>query len=736
MYHLYLMNIVDDKIGTIRGFRLRDPQKIAVLSVLNSKENDNTLNGILQQVSTGEGKTLIIATVSIILVLMKLKVNIVTSSNVLAKMEIESQHGCMDLFEAFGIKAGHICHELLRKRISVYKTCDIIYGDLTTFQSDYLQHNFLSKNILGSRSFDVIIVDEVDSMLLDNGLNMLYLAHNVAELELLQPILTKIWQMVNFRKKALLQHDDEATFFQNVYTCFFPTLFWNDLSFSLNIDSDEAEKLKNILITKKIVDAQGNILVTNWQEIKRELRHVHNLKDTTKARFLCLINDIVKEQYFHVPRSLHEYVILHLKELIENAQIAFNMKEGISYQIETAINLQKNKVETRIVITDPDTGVDLPSTQWSKGLHQFLQLKHGLCLTGVPTKAVYISNVSFFKKFSFICGFTGTLGTEHEKNMLKELYNVKCKIMPSSFNRRFYEIQPVIKKSEDEYYKQIFIVLKDLMEKNRAALVIADSVKLVSEISKKINHMAKESLIGEEQNPFENAVIYKRGAERFLYADGNVPLPPRTIIFATNLAGRGTDIKISDDLKENGGMHVIVTFLPQNLRIQRQAFGRAARRGEPGTAQLIIMDENVKNNTEAEFIDLKSSRNLIEKQKVNQVKKLYEQKIKVEEECFTMFGKVFEELKKEMQKAHIKPSYKEILLKDFMDQYAMALDANISNNMNQCLSDIEMFCDHMRKSFHDTGMQPQRPSNIMKYASRLVSLILYSFSIKGKNIKF
>uniref|UniRef100_A0A914QUZ4 Chloroplast protein-transporting ATPase n=1 Tax=Panagrolaimus davidi TaxID=227884 RepID=A0A914QUZ4_9BILA len=501
-----LSNIVDKMIEKLRGYRLRDTQKAAILCTLNesliSEKADANSKGVLQQINTGEGKTLIIAVMSIILALMKVKVSIVTSSSVLAKREIESKNGCADLYQAFGIKVGHVCYDLKRKRSEMYSTCDVIYGDLTTFQSDYLQDTFLLTNVLNGWSYDVVIVDEVDSMLLDNGFNTLYLAHEIPELKLLQPVLTKIWQFVN------------------------------------------------------------------------------------------------------------------LLEFIKNAEIAYNMEEGIQYQIETVSNIHTQELETRIIIIDPDTGVDLPSTQWAHGLHQFLQLKHGLALTPISTKAIYVSNVTFFKKFSRIYGFTGTLGTEIEKDTLKELYQVKCDVFSSSFNRCFNENAPIVTKDENSQCIEIFKSLQVMMQHKRSVLIIGESIKSITNMRNNIKDIAQTQLQQDEAKPFLYSKIYKRVSEKLEFADGSIELPPATIIFATNLAGRGTDIKISKCLRENGGLHVILAFLPQSIRIEKQAFGRAARNGEPGTAQLIFWDNTITDDeTHEKIIELKNKRNLKERQK-------------------------------------------------------------------------------------------------------------------------
>uniref|UniRef100_A0A914P1S2 Chloroplast protein-transporting ATPase n=1 Tax=Panagrolaimus davidi TaxID=227884 RepID=A0A914P1S2_9BILA len=701
-------------IEKLRGYRLRDTQKAAILCTLNesliSEKTDANSNGVLQEIKTGEGKTLIIAVMSIILALMKVKVSIVTSSSVLAKREIESKNGCADLYQAFGIKVGQICYDLKRKRAEMYSTCDVIYGDLTTFQSDYLQDTFLLTNVLNGWSYDVVIVDEVDSMLLDNGFNTLYLAHEIPELKLLQPVLTKIWQLVNLRSK------EAHEIYNEIYSLFFPKIDFYPFAAALKIDDEEAEVLKHHLTEKCLTDKYGKIRVWKLNKVKEELKNVKNLKENTKTKFLNLYHKVIKDSIQNIP-FIQTYFSANLEEFIENAEIAYNMEEGIQYQIETVSNIHTQKLETRIVIIDPDTGVDLPTTQWAHGLHQFFQLKHGLALTPISTKAIYVSNVTFFKKFSRIYGFTGTLGTEIEKNTLKELYQVKCDILPSSFNRCFNENAPIVTNDENSQCIEIFKSLQVMMQHKRSVLIIGESIKSITNMRNNIKHIAQTQLQQDEAKPFLYSKIYKRDSEKLEFADGSIELPPITIIFATNLAGRGTDIKISKCLRENGGLHVILAFLPQNIRIEEQAFGRAARNGEPGTSQLIFWDNTITyNETHEKIIELKNKRNLKERQKSEELKKIYETKILAEEQCFLQFAQQFEHQKKRL--LELKHPYHEILLKDIIDEYAAWLD--FVRTTNEKLEVIRGICVMASQRLPE---EPQRPVNKITFATKLVSKI-------------
>uniref|UniRef100_A0A182XFP1 Uncharacterized protein n=1 Tax=Anopheles quadriannulatus TaxID=34691 RepID=A0A182XFP1_ANOQN len=145
--------VIDRAIELKRGFRLRDTQRLTILALLTNKRST------LAQVSTGEGKSLIVVASSIVKALFHSKVDIVTSSPVLAKRDSEVNK---DIYELFGVSVHHNCCKDLEQRKETYSNYQVVYGDLASFQRDYLLDRFYGKNILGDRDFSCVIVDEVD----------------------------------------------------------------------------------------------------------------------------------------------------------------------------------------------------------------------------------------------------------------------------------------------------------------------------------------------------------------------------------------------------------------------------------------------------------------------------------------------------------------------------------------------------------------------------------------------
>lgn len=250
---------IDDQLLRICGKKLRNTQKIAILAAARSGKN------LLSQVNTGEGKTLLIACLAILRIIIKPEdtVDIITSSSVLAQRDAEAMK---ELYNAFGIQVGHNCDGDMEKRKQAYK-CGVVYGDIARFERDYLLQTFYKKYILGSRTRCNVIVDEVDAMLLDNGSNMLYLSHNVAGLELLDSLFVYLHKLVY--TPALIEAEEEnfssPKLRQKVLADMCGLVTKEDIKGLLfdKRDTTPVEKIWRILVTQDVIDSEG-ILQGSW----------------------------------------------------------------------------------------------------------------------------------------------------------------------------------------------------------------------------------------------------------------------------------------------------------------------------------------------------------------------------------------------------------------------------------------------------------------------------------------
>jgi len=497
------------------GYSARDTQLISLLFFINKPQSQ----GIIQQVMTGEGKSLIISFLAVFMkVVYNKKVDILTSSIILAERDCFLYKNFYKLFEI----TTDFCRENLdSERNKICYNADILYGDCLSFESDILRANFLGapgRKI--DRGFECIIIDEIDNICIDNIKNITELLDDFPGYKSLEYIYIYIY--------CLLMKID---------------LEYNKNDIVINID-------KNKII---------NRLTNEFEEF---------------------LNNNKKEDLIFYPTFLHDYILLRKKEWCRNAfEAKYEFKKNKQYIIS------KDQSGNQVIkpIDYFNTGIIQQNSVWP-GLHQFLELKEGLNLTAENLNSCYMSNLTFFKKYmnnkgNNIYGLTGTLGSKETQLALKEIYKMNFILIPTYRPSLLQAPQYFVIEDNKEYNDKIIEEIKTYSE-NRAVLVIFEYIENIKEIKKK--------LYREDSIEPNKIIIYKdsENNKESLFLKDSIKIG--NIILATNIAARGTDIKISPELEKNGGLHVILTYLPCSERVERQALGRAGRKGEKGSGELII----------------------------------------------------------------------------------------------------------------------------------------------------
>ncbi|KAM4536934.1 uncharacterized protein PAE49_021355 [Odontesthes bonariensis] len=290
----------------------------------------------------------------------------------------------------------------------------------------------------------------------------------------------------------------------------------------------------------------------------------------------CDLND--SDSLCYIPGFLSDLVQSKLKVWIENAFHAQTMETGQEYVLET---------HGIVPVDYKCTGVVENFRQWSDGLHQFLEMKHGFKLNDMTAITNYMSNVSLLQKYgSQIYGMSGTLGQQAETEYLQKIYKgiQTCQI-PYFVRRKLFEVEGVVAIDANEWVQKICDVVAEQTKtkpfrSQRAVLVICETIKWANTLHRALGDKVPQKMLYVNNN-MDNSAIFAKNLE------------PGDVIIATNLAGRGTDLKVSDSVKTAGGLLVVQTFLPTNARVEAQAFGRAARQGSPGSAQLIVCSSHL-----------------------------------------------------------------------------------------------------------------------------------------------
>ena len=586
----------------IPGIVPRDTQMVASLLFFQKLSAQGQAQGtkLMQQISTGEGKTMILCMVAIYKALLGENVDIVTCSSVLATRDADKQK---PLYDLFGITVSHCCHDSTDKRQKAYHS-SIIYGDIGSFQRDMLETDFYDRAIRTNRTYHNVFIDEVDSMLVDKGESMLYLPHALPNMNHLDQMYLEIWSLVNSNDFLGLESDQEQLYFtlkHKWFGCIAPNAFTAISGVSVKKSS---EIFNNLVKLGVIAKEDHSLLIKDIDIIVKSIDNFIR-ENFVRNEIIMIIQEHLQAAPLikTIPQMLHPFIKKSLKSWIHSAVCAKYFRVNHEYIIDIDHRESASDRYPKIVIMDNETGVEQESSEWSNGLHQFLQLKHNLRLSTESLKAVYMSNISFFTRYyKNVFGITGTMGSMEESNLFKKLYeDILIVTVPTNKPSRLKIKSPSCCNSITSWEDAIFSDIQEKVEAKRVILLICESVDSARNICKIVN----------SKKPEWNVILYCSSHQEKL--EETPCFSPGHIIIATNLAGRGTDIKLSDEVKERGGLHVCLTYLPPNVRVELQAYGRAARNGEPGSCTIIFYSK------EEELSYAIQKRDLAEAQRVSKI---------------------------------------------------------------------------------------------------------------------
>lgn len=227
-----------------------------------------------------------------------------------------------------------------------------------------------------------------------------------------------------------------------------------------------------------------------------------------------------------------------------------------------------------------NTGIVQINTSLGNGLHQFLQAKHLCRVTSQTRTTNYLSNYSFFREYGKgVIGMTGTIGTSVTRKVFDKFYNCDCYVIPKSMHNRVKNL-PIQVISPEKWGDELVRCTLREVSKGKAVLIICLTVSQTQELYELMiaqDHPRNKIKLYNDNNDADQS----RGLECCEAGVGDV-------IIATNLAGRGTDIATSEEVEKNGGLHVLLTYLPHSQRVQEQAEGRTGRKGNRGTTQVVV----------------------------------------------------------------------------------------------------------------------------------------------------
>ncbi len=560
--------------------------------------------GKIAEMATGEGKTLVATLPLFLNALPGRGVHLVTVNDYLAKRDQEWMGpiyefnqlsvDCIDKYEP---------HSEGRKK--AYQA-DITYGTNNEFGFDYLRDNMvIDPEEMVQRGHNYAIVDEIDSVLIDEARTPLIISGPVGKTrdeELYRELKPKVVKLYEAQKRLVAQlvaqakklykegkYDEAGVLLLRAYKGLpknralikflsekgVKSLLQKTENFYLQENAKRMpeiteelyfvidEKLNSVELTDKGVD-----LITGQAEdpklfvlpdLGTEVAKIENdpnlneqQKRDAKARLMREFTE--KSEKLHV---------------IHNLLKAYSMFErDVDYVV----------MDGQVKIVDEHTGRIMEGRRYSDGLHQALEAKENVKIEATTQTYATITLQNYFRMYKKLAGMTGTAETEAQE--FWDIYKLEVVVIPTNKPVIREDKNDLIFRTKREKYKAIIEEVERLIKQGRAVLVGTTSVEVSEQLSRMLKRRGiKHQVLNAKHHAREAEIIAKAGQ-------------PGAVTIATNMAGRGTDIKLHPKVKEAGGLAIIGSERHESRRIDRQLRGRSGRQGDPGTSQFFVSLED------------------------------------------------------------------------------------------------------------------------------------------------
>jgi preprotein translocase subunit SecA len=561
--------------------------------------------GKIAEMATGEGKTLV-ATLPVFLNALPGKgVHIVTVNDYLAKRDSEWM-GVLYQFHGLSVDCIDRHQPHSPERINAY-FADITFGTNNEFGFDYLRDNMSrSPGELVQRPHNYVIVDEVDSVLIDDARTPLIISGptpkgDQQEFDQLKPFVQKL---VNEQRKLVTQQLAQA---KQMFESGKPE------------DEKEAGKLilrchrglpKNKALIKFLSEpgVKSLLLKTENFYMQEQMKHMHviddelffvieernNSIDLTERGIDLLTKDTGDPTFFILPDIGNEIAEIERLNLNETeakerkntmtrdyavkSERVHSMNQLLKAYTLFEIDVEYVVIDNKIKIVDEQTGRILEGRRYSDGLHQAIEAKENCKVEAATQTYATITLQNYFRMYKKLAGMTGT--AETEAGELWDIYKLDVVVIPTNRPIIRKDHEDLVFKTKREKYNAVIDEIETLVSNKRPVLVGTTSV----EISELLSRMLTLKKI---KHNVLNAKLHQKEAEVVLQAGY-----AGAVTIATNMAGRGTDIKLGSGVKEAGGLAIIGTERHESRRVDRQLRGRSGRQGDPGTSQFFVSLED------------------------------------------------------------------------------------------------------------------------------------------------
>ena len=561
--------------------------------------------GKIAEMATGEGKTLV-ATLPVFLnALTGNGVHVVTVNDYLAKRDSEWM-GPLYQFHGLSVDCIDKHQPNSDARRNAY-LADITFGTNNEFGFDYLRDNMAtSPSDLVQRKHNYAIVDEVDSVLIDDARTPLIISGPVpkGEDQLFDQLRPLVERLVEAQRKLATQYLTEAKRLiasedQKEVEAGFLSLFRTHKALPKNkalIKYLSEPGIKaGMLKTEEIYMEQNNKRMPEATEplyfvIDEKLKSVDltdkgielitgNAADPT----LFVLPDITAQLSELENQNLNDEEKLAKKdELLTEFAIKSERVHTINQLLKAYTMFEKDTdyvvLEGQVKIVDEQTGRIMEGRRWSDGLHQAVEAKERVKIEAATQTFATITLQNYFRMYHKLSGMTGT--AETEAGEFWDIYKLDVVVIPTNRPIARKDMNDRVYKTKREKYKAVIEEIEMYVNQGRPVLVGTTSVEISEMLSKML------SLRKIEHNVL-NAKLHQREADIVARAGQK-----SIVTIATNMAGRGTDIKLSDEVKAAGGLAIIGTERHESRRVDRQLRGRAGRQGDPGSSVFFVSLED------------------------------------------------------------------------------------------------------------------------------------------------
>ena len=557
--------------------------------------------GMIAEMQTGEGKTLV-ATLPVFLnALTGLGVHVITVNDYLAKRDSDWMGS---LFRFLGLTVGCIQNQMAPWDRREQYACDITYGTNAEFGFDYLRDNGMAstKDEQVQRGHYFAIIDEVDSILIDEARTPLIISGPTAQsshqFDKYKPLIESL-----VKKQTALCNDfaaeakklAEAGDMDGAGRMLFKIKLGQPRNRMLMRFMEEPENRR--LIEKTELSLHQDARKKDLFEIKEELYFTIDEKSNDAD-----LMEIGRQ--FLAPGDPESFTLPDLGTLFAdidtNLDLTEEQKIAAKEQAQQRMDAQAEKIHNisqllkaycvyekdvqyvvkdgKVIIVDDNTGREMPGRRWSDGLHQAVEAKEGCAIEKETQTFATITIQNYFRLYEKLAGMTGTAETEAAE--FHDIYRLDVLPIPTNRPNTRVDENDQVFKTRREKFNAVIEKIKEAHEKGQPVLCGTASV----EASQTLARMLQRAKI---PHSVLNAKFHEQEAEIISQAG-----QAGAVTVSTNMAGRGTDIKLGKGVPEVGGLFVMGTERYESRRVDRQLRGRCARQGDPGRSQFFISFED------------------------------------------------------------------------------------------------------------------------------------------------